>query len=211
MKWQRTLQKGNGKSRRQFSSWHVPKDVLEAYNLRDKDMCLCSISLITGELLHSARYRLTSGGEFRLGKAVADTLKSMAEADPASEIVFDVAPDWKQIADKFEQDVEDSLKSSDAERQARLSQAPVLPRKILTFTESFLRNPDVAAEVISRANGRCEDCGQDAPFFRASNGTPYLEAHHRVRLADGGEDTVANATAICPNCHRRAHYGAASQ
>lgn len=31
--------------------------------------------------------------------------------------------------------------------------------------------------------------------------------HHRRRLADGGEDTVANAIALCPSCHRERHYG----
>ena len=27
-----------------------------------------------------------------------------------------------------------------------------------------------------------------------------------LRLADGGPDTVENAVALCPNCHRRLHY-----
>ena len=26
-------------------------------------------------------------------------------------------------------------------------------------------------------------------------------------LADGGADTVENAIAVCPNCHRELHYG----
>ncbi|MGH8437576.1 MAG: HNH endonuclease [Pseudomonas sp.] len=33
------------------------------------------------------------------------------------------------------------------------------------------------------------------------------EVHHKVRLADGGLDTVENAIAVCPNCHRQAHFG----
>jgi 5-methylcytosine-specific restriction protein A len=28
-----------------------------------------------------------------------------------------------------------------------------------------------------------------------------------VMLAEGGEDTVENALALCPNCHRRLHFG----
>ena len=27
------------------------------------------------------------------------------------------------------------------------------------------------------------------------------------RLADGGSDTLSNAFAACPNCHRELHYG----
>jgi 5-methylcytosine-specific restriction protein A len=43
--------------------------------------------------------------------------------------------------------------------------------------------------------------------MRASDGNPYLEVHHWIRLADGGEDTVNNAIAACPNCHRQQHFG----
>ncbi|MEY0334745.1 HNH endonuclease [Providencia rettgeri] len=32
--------------------------------------------------------------------------------------------------------------------------------------------------------------------------------HHVEWLANGGEDSVENAIALCPNCHREAHYGA---
>ncbi|SFB88291.1 HNH endonuclease [Marinospirillum celere] len=56
-----------------------------------------------------------------------------------------------------------------------------------------------------RENGQA--CGTPAPFNRKSDGTPYLEVHHKTPLALGGEDTVENAIALCPNCHRKAHYG----
>jgi 5-methylcytosine-specific restriction protein A len=72
----------------------------------------------------------------------------------------------------------------------------------------YQRNPDVVAAVLERANGHCERCRNPAPFLR-SDGTPYLEVHHSIGLADGGPDTVANALALCPNCHRELHYGLA--
>ncbi|WP_429628901.1 HNH endonuclease [Tunturiibacter psychrotolerans] len=34
---------------------------------------------------------------------------------------------------------------------------------------------------------------------------PYLECHHIVWLARGGDDTIENTVAMCPNCHRRMH------
>ena len=71
----------------------------------------------------------------------------------------------------------------------------------------FLRNPDVIADVLWRAKGVCERCHRKAPFIRKSNNSPYLEVHHPIPLSDGGEDTVANAIALCPNCHREAHFG----
>ncbi|WP_242657405.1 HNH endonuclease [Vibrio antiquarius] len=62
-------------------------------------------------------------------------------------------------------------------------------------------------EVLLRADGVCERCKQQAPFSRSRDGTPYLEVHHIKRLADGGDDSVENAQALCPNCHRELHFG----
>ncbi|WP_370587835.1 HNH endonuclease [Psychrobacter sp. JCM 18901] len=55
-----------------------------------------------------------------------------------------------------------------------------------------------------RANGICEGCNEIAPFKTKSG--PYLEVHHLTRLADGGADLPQNVIALCPTCHRRAHY-----
>ncbi|WP_409312513.1 HNH endonuclease [Pseudomonas putida] len=90
---------------------------------------------------------------------------------------------------------------------ARLAVAPRVPTQRFLQVRVFDRNPDVVAEVLSRAKGICGLCGQAAPFLRRKDQTPYLEVHHRQRLIDGGEDTVENSVAACPNCHRRAHYG----
>ena len=59
----------------------------------------------------------------------------------------------------------------------------------------------------ARASGVCEGCEDHAPFTDR-NGLPYLEVHHVHRLADGGPDRPDSVVAICPNCHRRIHYGA---
>ncbi|MYM42195.1 hypothetical protein GTP27_23140 [Pseudoduganella sp. CY13W] len=91
-------------------------------------------------------------------------------------------------------------------RQARLLDRSRRPLKIMVTATVFDRNPDVVAEVLYRSQGICEHCYQPAPFNRRSNGSPYLEVHHIVRLADGGDDTVENAVALCPNCHRKVHY-----
>jgi len=92
-------------------------------------------------------------------------------------------------------------------RLRRLASAPRTPLKIFVTSSAFERNPDVVAEVLSRADGICEACGESAPFLRRTDGSPYLEVHHSIQLTNGGEDTVENAVGLCPNCHRRAHYG----
>jgi 5-methylcytosine-specific restriction enzyme A len=88
-----------------------------------------------------------------------------------------------------------------------LQQAAKIPETVQVVTTAFKRNPDVVAEVLQRAQGYCEACGYQAPFLRASDGTPYLEVHHIIPLAEQGEDTVENAVALCPNCHREVHFG----
>ena len=117
------------------------------------------------------------------------SLKSQA----GSEQVFQVA-------------VAQSLKDRES-RAERLAKALRIPTQYVIGQIVFRRNHDVVAEVLERANGKCELCGSPAPFLRASNQAPYLEVHHTIRLADGGEDTVDNAVAACPNCHRKAHHG----
>ena len=100
-----------------------------------------------------------------------------------------------------------SLARSAAERQRRLQCADPVPPRIEVRTSVFVRNTDVIVEVLERAGGKCEGCGSAAPFVRASDGSPYLEVHHRIHLANGGADTVANSQALCPNCHRQRHFG----
>lgn len=70
----------------------------------------------------------------------------------------------------------------------------------------FVRDPNVIAWVLEEAAGNCEVCCQRAPFER-EDGELYLEVHHVRPLANGGPDTIDNAIACCPNCHRNLHHG----
>ncbi len=81
------------------------------------------------------------------------------------------------------------------------------PASSQSSVTQYTRDPAVVAWVLSEAAGICECCRKSAPFIR-EDGSPFLEVHHVLRLADGGEDTTKNAAALCPNCHRELHYGA---
>ena len=107
---------------------------------------------------------------------------------------------------EFQRAVRFALLDKPEARRKRLENARVIPKKIEFVSISFIRNPDVVAEVLSRANGHCEYCQNPAPFVRRADKSPYLEVHHIKMLSEGGEDTVANAVALCPNCHRKVHY-----
>ncbi|MCP5144042.1 MAG: HNH endonuclease [Gammaproteobacteria bacterium] len=108
----------------------------------------------------------------------------------------------------LEQQVSTALRSTGEARAQRLQSAPKHPEPVQVVSKGFKRNADVVAEVLLRADGHCEHCGKEAPFKRARDGAPYLEVHHKIMLSQGGEDTVENAIATCPNCHRELHFGA---
>ena len=110
----------------------------------------------------------------------------------------------------FEIKVKESNRLSHEARKQRLKLAAQTPTKINVVSQTYKRNPDVVAEAHFRANGICELCKQPAPF-RKPDGTPYLEVHHWTPLADGGDDTIENAAALCPNCHKEAHFGLNSE
>jgi 5-methylcytosine-specific restriction protein A len=76
----------------------------------------------------------------------------------------------------------------------------------VVLTEYKNRSVEIKKYALLRAKGQCENCGKDAPFVN-SNNIPFLEVHHIFSLSDDGPDHPINVAAICPNCHREAHYG----
>jgi len=78
------------------------------------------------------------------------------------------------------------------------------PQKVITNSTGFERSIDVKSWVLETAIGTCESCDQPAPFM--TKGQDYLEVHHVQPLGNGGSDTIQNAVAICPNCHRAFHH-----
>lgn len=103
----------------------------------------------------------------------------------------------KAVSKNLEKSKEELLKTA-AKKSKKGSSSKV------TTTKVYDRDPEISAYVKKRADGKCDLCGSLAPFFD-SKGNPYLEEHHVERLADGGEDTISNAVALCPNCHRKVH------
>lgn len=79
------------------------------------------------------------------------------------------------------------------------------PMQSMTVTR-FLRRADVRGWVLRAAEGVCEGCRTPAPFV-TDGGRPFLEVHHIRPLMEGGPDSICNAAALCPNCHRRLHLG----
>lgn len=72
--------------------------------------------------------------------------------------------------------------------------------RITSVRSGYPRNPRVRDAVRERAKGRCEreDCGEhrDYPHF--------LDIHHILGVEVS--DRVWTCVALCPNCHREAHF-----
>ena len=64
----------------------------------------------------------------------------------------------------------------------------------------YPRDPKVRAAVRQRAAGRCEraSCGTSRPY------SGFLDVHHILGI--GVSDRVWSCVALCPNCHREAHF-----
>jgi 5-methylcytosine-specific restriction protein A len=88
--------------------------------------------------------------------------------------------------------------------KALAEKAKKKPAIRITQTTAFVRDAAVAEYAKRLAKGLCDLCEMPAPFKNKQN-EAYLECHHIVWLAKGGEDTIANTVALCPNCHRKLH------
>jgi predicted HNH restriction endonuclease len=128
--------------------------------------------------------------------------------------VFDVneflvtgVPTTSSFNENLDKTIKESQKSSREQRRIRLDSANKKPKEVRVIGKQFVRNADVIVETLIRANGFCDWCEKTAPFNRSSNGSPYLEVHHINPLSQGGDDTLENTVALCPNCHREAHFG----
>lgn len=102
----------------------------------------------------------------------------------------------------FEIEVRDRVKKAEFPEP----QGSDAPRSHTALVTQYQRDPTVKAWVLKAAAGVCECCKTVAPF-KGADGFPYLEVHHVIKLAESGPDTIFNAVAVCPNCHRELHYG----
>lgn len=109
-----------------------------------------------------------------------------------TEVKFAIA-DAAYVHQELARSVLASSNTPRIQRLARLAAAEKKPKAIKVISVAYQRNPDVISEVLFRAGGICESCQSAAPFIRKSDGSPYLEVHHRVPLSEGGDDTVENA------------------
>jgi len=97
-----------------------------------------------------------------------------------------------------------ALRLTDEQLRLKAAKAPRQPGERTVTNTQYERDPYVSRLTKRRAKGICELCAEPAPFIDAK-GEPYLETHHIEWLSRGGEDSLLNTVALCPNCHRKMH------
>ena len=90
---------------------------------------------------------------------------------------------------------------SNQELAARVHAFDGIARSRRTTTKTYEYNLFVREYVNRRANGMCELCKQQAPFYYA--GRPFLKTYHLIPLTKNGLDTPSNTAALCPNCYEK--------
>ncbi|MGL6103724.1 MAG: MrcB family domain-containing protein [Exiguobacterium acetylicum] len=93
---------------------------------------------------------------------------------------------------------------------------PRPPKTVVTDNLGKTRYPRSAKEAalaLVRANYLCELDENHETFLSKSTGQRYAEAHHFVGISNHPKfpevdlDRAANIVCLCPNCHRKIHYG----
>jgi len=113
-------------------------------------------------------------------------------------------PNFDDLKTQLERQEREASRLSTAQllQQIKSNNNPANSRTVTT--NQHARDARISALVKRLAAGNCHLCGEGAPFNN-KKGEPYLEAHHIKWLAMGGEDSLNNTVALCPNCHRRMH------
>lgn len=74
------------------------------------------------------------------------------------------------------------------------------------------RSNIIRNQVIEASGHQCEYDNSHISFIQEKNKLQYVEAHHIIPLKfqdkfENSLDVYANVISLCPNCHRRIHYG----
>lgn len=198
--WKSVSQEGLDKRKEIISTYpnqiffepHIKPTTSKRYffgcNTSDEYSLIIKYSLIPiyTEILVIKEVNIKGGYDFRFVLRKIDDIQAFNKFKECSNEIEKIA--YKKNLDSLY----DIAKNKNKKRRKNIS------------TNIYYRDPYVSAFVKRRAKGKCDLCKSDAPFF-TKQAIPYLEEHHLIPLSDGGDDSIDNAVALCPNCHRKMH------
>lgn len=146
---------------------------------------------------------VTYVGQFEYVRHRVDTLLDQND-EPREGFRFELEPVG---GEEIETENPDQMDLDELYNRAKRS-SPTESKTTTTSSsgQTYPRSEVVKRYALREADGVCQGCGKDAPFT-GKDGEPFLEVHHLYRRSDGGADDPDNVVALCPNCHRRVHYG----
>jgi len=193
-------------------------DIIDTTNFNETPQCLTKVPDSVGLVFNNiTRWipEISKSNEGFIKYAINNThiLPQMLEAHSAgaveylSEITGNALhnPSFADIAiSKNETKLLKRLKKlSDRKLEQLATSQSSHPKKIKMSKYVYIRNPYIVEQAKRIAKGVCQDCGNAAPFFTQGTNEPFLEVHHIKPLSQGGEDTIENVIALCPNCHKK--------
>jgi len=203
--WRPWICSGN-RVRRHYRTWTIKKDIRDNYGIKDGMYVPIKLSVRYNKeslVVHTEVYKITSGGEFgittELGNKISGLVRSKLgdHNNNCQSFNGEFSLEFSLLElteiDEYIQLVNDGPEEELTERVITVIVRP--------------RDPQVVQNALEIASGYCQCCEQKAPFNRRTDGSPYLEVHHIIPLAEGGEDIIDNVIAVCPNCHRELHFG----
>lgn len=132
---------------------------------------------------------------------VGTQLRDRLHFDLTDKMIEEPLNDSYSEEEQQEQAYEMDIESLKVAAKQRANNNPI-QREVVT--KQSYRDPYIAEYSKRIANGICQLCGNEAPF-NDKKGRPYLESHHIIWISRGGEDSLDNTVALCPNCHRKMH------
>lgn len=87
------------------------------------------------------------------------------------------------------------------------------PNKVKSSSgEKYARNPGISKAALEEKKFLCEIDAKHLTFTSPVSKQNFVEAHHLIPMEHQGDfkysiDIPENIIALCPNCHRKIHYG----
>jgi|GEM_PF-3524438 len=108
------------------------------------------------------------------------------------------------LKEQYEAEQKEAKILSESELLKKIRNINPIPLFREVLSRQAKRSGYISEYAKRRANGICQLCENNAPFFN-QDGKPYLETHHIEWLSRGGTDSIDNVVALCPNCHSKIH------
>lgn len=133
-----------------------------------------------------------------------------------SQILMDQETDIDNLSDQLIDSKQNTFKNSDIFIEKDIKNPEIRPEPIIVNNiKRYRRNLLEVRKAKKFASYICEYDNNHVTFLNNYDNKPYIEAHHLIPMATQGLfqyniDFADNIICLCPNCHRRIHYGVKS-